>query len=72
MTENNDVMTNEELQRALTEKIRAMEAEEVDPGHAKIFYAGARTLLGSVKLDVEGAKKLGIPLFERTRRFLGA
>lgn len=67
----NQIITNEELQKQLSEKIRSMDDGSGDPGHTKIFFAGARTLLGSVKLDVEGAKKLGVPLFGRTKTFLG-
>jgi hypothetical protein len=65
-------ITNAELQMKLAEKIRLFDAGEYDAGHAKIYFAGARTLLSSVKIDIEGAKKLGQPLFERTREFLGA
>jgi hypothetical protein len=42
-----------------------------EPSQTKIYFAGARTLLSSIKLDVEASKKLGVPLFDRTRAFLG-
>lgn len=68
---NDELLTNEQIQKLLTAKIRGMDAGEVDPVHAKNYYAGVGKLLTSVKLDFEGAKAMGVPVFERTKRFLG-
>lgn len=66
-----EMITNADIQKGLAKRIHEWDAGTLEPGQAKIYGALARTLLSSVKIDIEGSKNLGVPLFDRTKRFLG-
>lgn len=66
-----EIITNEELQRNISAYLRALSEDKANAAPAKVFFAGARTLATSIKMDMEAARSLGIPLLKRTRDFLG-
>ena len=66
-----NIVTNEELQNSLSLKIREMDSGTFDVQNTKTYISGVRALIVSVKLDVDVANKIGVPMFDRTKKFLG-
>ena len=65
------MITNAEIQNSLSNYIKAVDSGSVDVAKARVYFSGVKGLLGSIKIDIEASKQLGVPMFGRTKTFLG-
>ena len=65
----NRCVTNEELQHLISDRLRGFH-KNADVQRIKTFYIGAKTLLNSVKIDIDSSKFTNGKLLERTKQFL--
>jgi hypothetical protein len=65
-----NMLNNEGLQKILTKCIVDLNFNSANADHNKAIFMGARVLLQSIKIDLEGARLANVPMFKRTKKFL--